>query len=237
MNKKEKKHLENIAYDSWYAKGANYASILYSEKIFERHLNEGSVLELGPAEGVMTKNLMTKFSDYTVVEGSSFFCNKLKAQNPKLKVFNSLFEDFNPKKKYDNILLGHVLEHVLYPVQILLKVKNWLSINGKILAAVPNANSIHRQAAVMMGILKTKYDLNESDIHHGHRRVYDLASFKNDFIKAELKIVTIGGYWIKPVSNKQIEKTWTENMLNAFMKLGEQYPDIAAEIYIIATKN
>lgn len=43
-----------------------------------------------------------------------------------------------------------------------------------------------------------------------------------------------GGYWLKPVSNGQIEENWTGKMVEAFMKLGERYPDIAAEIYIIA---
>jgi hypothetical protein len=39
---------------------------------------------------------------------------------------------------------------------------------------------------------------------------------------------------LKPVSNKQIETSWNPEMLNAFMKLGERYPDIAGEIYVIA---
>ena len=43
-----------------------------------------------------------------------------------------------------------------------------------------------------------------------------------------------GGYWIKPLSNGQIEQNWTAEMLEAFMELGERYPDIAGEIYVVA---
>ena len=34
--------------------------------------------------------------------------------------------------------------------------------------------------------------------------------------------------------NKQIEESWNEEMIRAFMKLGEKYPEIAAEIYVVA---
>ncbi|WP_281051516.1 hypothetical protein [Thauera sp. GDN1] len=59
-------------------------------------------------------------------------------------------------------------------------------------------------------------------------------SFRGDFLKAGLSIEVSGGYWLKPVSNGQIERDWTPEMLDAFMVLGERYPDIAGEIYVVA---
>lgn len=147
----------------------------------------------------------------------------------------SLFEDYNPCRKFDNIVLGHVLEHVENPVDILRKCKSFLSDDGLILVAVPNCNSIHRQAAVKMGLLKCLNELNETDRYHGHRRVYSYQELREDFIAAGLRVVQSGGYWLKPVSNKQIEESWTEDMIWAFMQLGEEYPQIAAEIYMIAS--
>jgi hypothetical protein len=76
--------------------------------------------------------------------------------------------------------------------------------------------------------------LNETDIQHGHRRVFSPESFRQCFLRAGLAIEVFGGYWIKPVSNRQIEQSWTPEMLGAFMRLGERYPDIAAEIYVVA---
>ena len=102
------------------------------------------------------------------------------------------------------------------------------------IAAVPNSKSVHRQAAVLMGLLAREDSLNEMDIHHGHRRVFNPESFKEVFIKAGMRIRDYGGYWLKPVSNAQIEQSWTPEMLHAFMLLGERYPDIAAEIYVVA---
>jgi 2-polyprenyl-3-methyl-5-hydroxy-6-metoxy-1,4-benzoquinol methylase len=140
-----------------------------------------------------------------------------------------------PNQKFDNIILGHVLEHVADPVNILVRAKQWLkSDSGRLFAAVPNSRSLHRQAAVIMGLLISEDALNEADIHHGHRRVFNPESFRNVFYQAGLHIEIFGGYWMKPVSNKQLEESWTSEMLDAFMQLGERYPDIAGEIYIVA---
>lgn len=228
--------LKRISEDSWYSKGANYFMIKYSLSIFERFMIPGTVLELGPAEGISTEILYKHWSRITVVEGSEIFCEHLKSKYPDISVYHSLFEDFNPKIKFDNIIMGHVLEHVNNPVEILSKAKSWISENGRIFAAVPNCRSLHRQAAVIMGLLKEENELNPTDIHHGHRRVYSPESFRSDFLNAGLSIQIFGGYWLKPLSNVQIEKTWTKEMLCAFMTLGERYPDIAAENYIVATK-
>lgn len=146
-----------------------------------------------------------------------------------------MFEDYKPNKLFDNIILGHVLEHVVNPVDILKLVSSWLAPNGVIIAAVPNCNSLHRQAAVNMGLLDSTKQLNSQDIANGHRRVYSLDELKDDFSFANLDIVASGGYFLKPLSNGQIERDWSDEMLDAYLELGEKYPDIAGEIYIVAT--
>lgn len=235
MTQDERAHLERISNTSLYAAGANSATIKYSFKIAKRHLVGENLLEMGPAEGVMTELLAATGKKMTLVEGSSLFCNDLRKRFPQATVVNALFEEFQPDEQFDNIILGHVLEHVQDPVDILARTKQWLKPGiGRLFAAVPNARSLHRQAAVVMGLLPRENALNEMDIHHGHRRVFDPELFRNCFLEAGLQIEISGGYWMKPVSNKQIEDHWTPQMLDAFMQLGERYPDIAGEIYIVA---
>lgn len=235
MNHDEKTHLEGIAQHSMYAAGVNFATIEYSFKLAERYLVGSNLLEMGPAEGVMTALLATTGKKLTLVEGSAHFCNDLRQRFPNADVVHALFEEFRPNKLFDNIVLGHVLEHVLHPVEILTLARRWLAPEGRIFAAVPNARSLHRQAAVIMGILSTEDALNEMDRRHGHRRVFSPESFRNAFLQAGLHIDIFGGYWLKPVSNGQIESHWTPEMLDAFMQLGERYPDIAGEIYVVAS--
>lgn len=230
----EVERLEDIAGRSLYAAGVNTDTIRYSFRIFERHLRGDSILEMGPAEGVMTELLAATGKAVTVVEGSRAFCESIAQRMPTVRVVQSLFENFSPSERFDNVVLGHVLEHVEDPRAIVARAAQWLSPSGRMLAAVPNSRSLHRQAAVLMNLLPRADALNEMDIHHGHRRVFDPESFRQCFVDAGLDIEKFGGYWIKPVSNRQIEQTWTPQMLTAYMALGERYPDIAAEIYVVA---
>jgi len=233
----ERQRLEAIAEDSWYGKGVNALTIRYSFRIFSRHWRKGTCLELGPAEGLMTDELARHFSALTVVEGAAPFCENLRKRHPSVKVVHSLFEDYRPEGTFDNIVLGHVLEHVADPVALLRKVAGWLAPNSRVFAAVPNARSIHRQMAVLMGILESEHSLNATDLHHGHRRVYDPESLRGDFLKAGLRAEVFGGYWLKPLSNAQLDATWDEPMLLAAMEVGERYPDVAAEIYVVAGRD
>jgi SAM-dependent methyltransferase len=227
--------LNEVASQSLYTTFTNSNTILYSYKIFSRFLKKGKVLELGPAEGLMTEYLLNYDPQLTVIEGSSVFASQLKEKYPSLKIIHALFEEAVLEDTFDFIILGHVLEHVADPVLLLQVIKKWLAPGGKLLCAVPNAQSLHRQAAVEMGLLDTVFSQSAKDVHHGHMRIYAPETFKADFIKAGYHIDYFGGYWLKPVSDKQIEESWTQEMLSAFLKLGESYPEIAAEMYIIAS--
>ncbi len=234
MSCDEQNRLESIAADSWYARGVSERMVEYTFEVFSRYIRGGHILELGPAEGVMTPHLAKAADRLTIVEGARKFCDDLQLRFPQATVVNSLFEDFDPGEEFDVAVLGHVLEHVIDPVAILKRVAGWLAPGGRILAAVPNSRSIHRQAAVIMGLLPAENALNEMDIHHGHRRVYDPDQFRSEFLRAGLQIEAFGGYWLKPLSNRQLEESWTPKMLQAFMQLGERHPELAAEIYVVA---
>lgn len=238
MSQTERARLESISNVSLYSAGVNSASTKYFFKIAERHMIGDSILEMGPAEGVMTELLAATGRKLTLVEGSGLFCDDLRRRFPDANVIHALFEEFQSSELFDNIILGHVLEHVENPLEILSRVKRWLKPGaGRLFAAVPNARSLHRQAAVIMGILREEGMLNEMDLHHGHRRVFNPEMFRNVFTQAGLEIEIFGGYWMKPLSNAQIEASWTPKMVEAFMVLGERYPDIAGEIYVLARRS
>jgi 2-polyprenyl-3-methyl-5-hydroxy-6-metoxy-1,4-benzoquinol methylase len=235
LNNEELSQLEAISMNSLYSCGVMSPAIQYCFRILRRYLRGNRVLELGPAEGVMTELLSHTGKELTVVEGSSVFCESLRHRFPTVRVVHALFEDFEPTEKYDVIVLGHVLEHVQDPEAILNRARSWLQPGGRIFAAVPNARSLHRQAAVIMHILPQEDALNDKDMHHGHRIVFNPESFRAVFTRAGLSIEVFGGYWLKPLSNSQIEDSWTPSMIDAFMQLGERYPDIAGEIYVVAS--
>jgi len=201
MDQDEKDKLQRISQNSLYTAGVMPTAIRYCFRILQRHVRKGNVLEMGPAEGAMTELLASTGMPITVVEGSTLFCDSLRQRFPRVRVAHALFEEFEPEEQFDNIILGHVLEHVLDPVDILIRARRWLKSGGCIFAAVPNARSLHRQAAVIMSLLSREDDLNELDLHHGHRRVFNPESFRSIFIQAGLRVDILGGYWLKPISN------------------------------------
>jgi len=234
MNQPELERLEAIATDGEYSIGPMPASLKHLAGILRRHWRGSRCLELGPADGVLTAELAGAFPSLTVVDGSSTFCRELEVRFPEATVVNALFEEYTPQQQFDTVVLGHVLEHVLDPVGLLRRIRGWVAPGGVLLAVVPNAQSLHRQAAVLMGLLPTANALNATDHHYGHRRVYDLDELRADFAAADWTVTTTGGYWLKPVSNAQTAQHWTPEMLAAFLALGERYPDVAAEIYVVA---
>ena len=235
MNSEEKDSLQGISERSLYSVGIMPDAMRYCFRILKRFLRQGSVLEMGPAEGVMTEQLVSLGLPLTVVEGSGLFCEDLRKRFPALRVVHALFEDFEPEQPFANVVMGHVLEHVQDPVSLLKKVRNWMTNDGVVFCAVPNARSLHRQAATMMGLLPKEDALNALDLHHGHRRVFTPETLRNVFYEAGFRIEVFGGYFLKPISNGQIESNWTPEMVDAFLQLGERYPDIAGEIYVVAT--
>ena len=224
---------EHVAQTFDYFDGITAAAADYSLGIIKRHLVGKKILEVGPADGYMTRALVEDF-DLTLVDPSETLCQKLRRSFPRVKVVTTLVEDFVPSERFDSILLSHVLDHLRDPDQVVGLAQGWLSPGGKIIAIVSNSESLHRQAAVQMGLLPAANAFSERDRVQGKRRIFNREEFRRLFSSTELQIEFFGGYWLKPISNRQIEQQWTPEMLDAFFALGERYPEIAAEMCLVA---
>jgi 2-polyprenyl-3-methyl-5-hydroxy-6-metoxy-1,4-benzoquinol methylase len=200
------------------------------------HLKGPAGLELGSAEGGMTRLLLPHFARLTIVDAARTLLDAI-PDAPNLRKVHSLFEDFEPRERYDTIVMEHVLEHVVDPAVLLKRAQKWLAGDGRILIGVPNSQSIHRLAAVKMGLLSSPNELNARDLQIGHRRVYSPVSLRKEVESAGLKVAASGGVFLKPVSNQQIEDHWNENMIRGFFLLGRDFPDHAAEIFVVCARH
>ena len=213
----------------------DYKLCEYNFKTFQPFLKGNIGLELGPATGYMTKHLINHFQELHVIEGAFELLKKIPDYKNIIKI-HSLFEDYEAGIDYNTIVMGHVLEHIKEPVPLLKKIRTWLADDGVFLVSVPNAKSIHRMVAVEMGMLESIYTLNSRDKELGHYRVYDMEKLKSDVLEAGFSIVESGGIFLKPLSNKQIEDNWTNEMIDGFYNISPIFKEFCAEIFLVCKK-
>ena len=207
----------------------------YNYLTLKKYFKGDLAAELGPAIGQMTRFLVNDFKELHLIEGSKEVLDHIPNYKNVTK-HHSFFEEFETKIKFDTIVMSHVLEHIKNPIEVLKSVKNWLSDEGVFIISVPNAKSIHRLAAVEMGILKNEYVLNERDHEVGHYRVYDIDSLKKDILLSGFQVIDSGGIFLKPLSNGQIDANWDEKMMDGFYALGKKFQDNCAEIFVVCSK-
>ena len=89
-------------------------------------------------------------------------------------------------------------------------------------------------AAVKIGLLNTENELNERDKELGHYRVYDFDLLRKHLSDAGFNIIAEGGVFLKFLSNQQTVEYLSEGIIDAYFKLGEEFKNNAAEIFVVA---
>lgn len=204
----------------------------YRYRSIKPYLRGPQGLELGPAEGLMTRMLIRDFSSLTVVDGARELLARI-PDLPNLTKVHALFEEFEPATRFNTIVMEHILEHVAEPVPLLSRAREWLAPAGRLVVGVPNGRSFHRLAGVKMGLLREPTELNDRDRTLGHRRVYTRESLFRDLHAARLEPIAWGGVFFKPLSNQQIQDTWTQTMMHGFYELGKDFPEHCNELYAV----
>jgi len=211
-------------------------------RLFQKHFTGSRALELGFADGAITRQICRSgfFKSIVGVDGAKdFVATANKTLSPYgFKGVHSLLEDFETDESFDFILASHILEHLDDRTGFLKKFSRLLKdSSSRFLIMVPNANSIHRHIGVKLGLLESNDALNDLDRQLEHKLVYSKKKLIRDAEKAGLTVNEFGGLFLKPLSNKQIEDWFDEPLMNAFFKLGSEFPELAAEIYIVCSKH
>lgn len=215
----------------------------YMLKSFEPFFRQGSVLELGSFKGDFTRRLASRFSDITCVEASSDAIGIARMALPEnVSFINSRFEDAVLPRKYDNIILTHVLEHIDDPIAVLKRVNyEWLADGGRFFLVCPNANAPSRQIAVKMGLITHNSAVTSAEAEHGHRCTYTLDTLERDAVSAGLKVVARSGIFFKALANFQWDRLLATDIISAeyldgCYMLGQQYPDLCSSIFLMCEK-
>jgi len=204
---------------------------------------KGSVLELGSFKGDFTKRLLPHFDDITCVEASDEAIEEAKRTLPEgIEYYNSLFEEASLPRRYDNIILTHVLEHIDDPIGLITKIREeWISEGGRLFIVCPNANAPSRQIAVKMGLIDHNSAITPSEKEHGHRITYTLDTLERDAVKSGMRINYRTGIFFKALANFQWDRLLqtdiiSKEYLDGCYKLGHHYPDLCSSIMLVCSK-
>jgi 2-polyprenyl-3-methyl-5-hydroxy-6-metoxy-1,4-benzoquinol methylase len=215
----------------------------YMIKSFEPFFKGDDVLELGSFKGDFTKHLSGYFAEVACVEASHKAIQHAKTKfNDATTFYNSLFENTVLSKKYNNIVLTHVLEHVDNPVKLLNKIKEeWLTDDGCLFVVCPNANAPSRQIAVKMGLITHNSAITPAEAEHGHRITYTLDTLERDAKQSGLKVIYRSGIFFKALANFQWDQLLqtdiiSKEYLDGCYALGQQYPDLCSSILLVCKK-
>lgn len=203
-------------------------------------MKRGTVLELGSFKGDFTKRLLPLSDDITCVEASAEAIAEAKTSLPdSVEILQGLFETITLPKRYDTIIMTHVLEHLDDPVTVMARIgKEWLAPGGRFFLVCPNANAPSRQIAVKMGLISHNAAVTPAEEAHGHRITYSLDTLERDATAAGLDVLHRSGIFFKALANFQWDRLMatdiiTDEYLEGCFMLGQQYPDLCSSIFLV----
>ena len=207
---------------------------------FEPFFSGSSVLELGSFRGDFTARLTDRFRDITCVEASPAATAAARASlGDRATIIEGTFETVRLDRRFDNVILVHVLEHIDDPVALLRRIhREWLAPSGRLFLVCPNANAPSRQIAVHMGLIAHNAAVTPAEREHGHRITYALDTLEGDVRAAGLAVRHRSGIFFKALANFQWDRLLATDIispqyLEGCYQLGQVYPDLCSSIFLV----
>jgi len=200
-----------------------------------------SLLDVGCGIGMFTPIYLTGFRRVVGLDSDKEHLEEALKQRNNVEYIEGWGETFELDEKFDTITMTNLLEHVDSPEVVLRNCKRHLKPGGRIIAQVPNSESVTRKIGVSMGLIDSTEDISEKERDfYGHKRIYTLRSLEKDVIDAGLRVVDSGGFFYKPLPNEMLYEIcsgrgeeWTFNFMNALVTLGEERPQDCAALYVL----
>ena len=252
MGKSRKDELEAIGWERA-TSGFDMTMLKYSARTLLPLGRGSSALDVGCNDGLFTKEICRCFRRVVGIDASSLHIERARQTVPEVEFHVALVEEFDPGDElFDTIYILNLLEHLDNPVEVLKRVKSWLSPHGYVIMQVPNALSLNRRIGQKMGLISNLYELTSQDIEVGHKRFYDLESLEQDITASGLRVESMGSVFLKPFSNPQMEwlvnceaweqgsrgwggkdKTvdWREKLCDALYEMARELPQYSGPIW------
>lgn len=227
------KHLSAYQGNSLYDFDNEILLTWYPQRVIQHAGAARSLLELGLGHGHSTPIFAQHFTRHVILEGSSAVIQNFRNNHPACpsEIVHTYFETFSTDERFDVILMGFILEHVENPSLILRRYRPFLSPNGKIFLAVPNAEALNRRLGHIAGLLEDMRTLSENDLRLGHQRYYTVDHLKTEIAEAGYQLDRLEGIYLKPFATQQIQSLQLSRpIIDAMCTVGLAYPELSCGI-------
>ena len=179
------------------------------------------ICSLGCYDDILVEQI--KFKELYLVDMKFGKCYH--KSNTKIHYFEDNIENVlnydNFQNHMDVVLMTTVVEHLDKELlkYIFTNIKNILAPNGIFIFTMPNSHSINRLVGVELEMLKFPEELDKRDIEVGHKQMYSYYDINLFERWLEMERIENIGIMFKPLSNKQMDKYFSEN-LETFIQIG-----------------
>src|SRR5215470_4111319 len=205
------------------------------------YLRSGRILELGYTNSVWTEALLPHAKAVDVVEAAPNHVVRARqdfAGDRRVRIVDSLFEDFSPDELYDTVLMSGVIKHVPKDLELVRRAKSWLRPGGVVIATTPNSRSFHRRLGTYMGLELRPDAANPRDREVMNLHLYDRFSWRALFVEAGYEVVVLRGIFLKILSTEQMmlleERYDVDQIMEGLRQLAEELQDYAWYLLLVA---
>lgn len=135
------------------------------------------------------------------------------------------------------IVISSLLHELAEPQRLLQTAAAIADAGSVVHANVPNADSLHRQLAVDMGLMDSVDAKSARNVALDQPHVFNREAFHRLFDAAGFDVFESGGYLLKPFAHAQMEAIMPvlgADVLDGLFAMGQRMPELAAEIFVNA---
>lgn len=224
----------------------DYAATYDPELDFDRHYSLATVqrivtrvrpgdrvLELGCATGLMTAELAAAGARVTAVDRSPAYLARLQAKGiDGVDLVEADLGALPPTDDHEHIVLANVLHELDDPVAVLREAASRLVPGGLAHLTLQNPRSIHRLAALELGLLDDIAEVAERGRQWGTKRLFEADELAALGAAAGLEEIHREGVLLKPLPNAQMAEL-PDEAVDGLIRVARHFPDHCAMNYLV----
>jgi trans-aconitate methyltransferase len=196
------------------------------------------VAELGCSTGLMTEVLAGRGAQVEGIEQSSIYLKRAEARNLQGVEWRCQnLDEWVPKNEsYEHVVAANVLHEVGDPVQVLSRVRSGLVSGGLVHVTLQNPESIHRLAALDMGLIADLHQVSQRGEAYGTRSLWTVDEFIALARDCGLRCLFWRGLALKPFPNIEMERLARE-VLEGLQAVSLRLSGISAMYYVLLARD